>query len=129
MTWNRSLVLAILLACIAFFPMSAAESGALVPSPAPDEFLVRNWQSDDGLPHDTVSSIVQTRDGFLRVATDRGLARFDGLTFTVFSGYSQKELSPMSKVSRLFEAGDGALLIVGNRGGTRCLPPGQVRIA
>jgi len=77
--------------------------------------LIRNWQSDDGLPHDTVSSIVQTHDGFLWVATDRGLARFDGLKFTVFSGFNRPDLGYLSQVSRLFEAGDGSLLIVGSR--------------
>ncbi len=41
----------------------------------------RVWQLDDGLPDNNVSGIVQTSDGYLWVATDSGLARFDGARF------------------------------------------------
>src|ERR1700682_5825436 len=42
------------------------------------------WQGPEGLPQDSVQTILQTRDGFLWVGTERGLARFDGLHFDVF---------------------------------------------
>jgi signal transduction histidine kinase/streptogramin lyase len=42
------------------------------------------WGVDDGLPSSYVSSIAQTPDGYLWVATDEGLARFDGVRFTPF---------------------------------------------
>src|ERR1700681_403003 len=42
------------------------------------------WQAPEGLPQDSVQTILQTRDGFLWVGTERGLARFDGLHFDVF---------------------------------------------
>ena len=83
--------------------------------PAPEVFLIDNWQSEDGLPQDRVSSIVQTRDGFIWVGTDLGLARFDGLRFTSFSGITHQGLFRLSRVSKLFEAGDGTLLIAGRR--------------
>ena len=38
----------------------------------------------DGLPQNSVSGIVQTPDGYLWLATFDGLARFDGVKFTVF---------------------------------------------
>ena len=37
--------------------------------------VVRNWQSQDGLPSNVVRSIVQSRDGYLWVATAEGVAR------------------------------------------------------
>ena len=43
------------------------------------------WQSEQGLPEDTVESIAQTRDGYLWVGTQEGLARFDGVRFVTFS--------------------------------------------
>src|ERR1700722_12912773 len=43
----------------------------------------RVWQVDDGLPAANVTGITQTRDGFLWLATQSGLARFDGAQFEV----------------------------------------------
>ncbi|MFZ4620858.1 MAG: ligand-binding sensor domain-containing protein [Bacteroidota bacterium] len=42
------------------------------------------WQSDNGLPQNSVEAIKQTNDGFLWLATQEGLVRFDGVQFTVF---------------------------------------------
>lgn len=46
----------------------------------------RVFTSDDGLPQSGVNTVVQTRDGYLWIGTFGGLARFDGLTFTIFRG-------------------------------------------
>ena len=43
------------------------------------------WTTADGLPHNSVRAIVQTRDGHLWVATSDGGARFAGVGFTVFT--------------------------------------------
>jgi len=50
----------------------------------PNQF-VRTWLSDDGLPENIVTGVVQTPDGFLWVSTPSGLARFDGIHFEVYS--------------------------------------------
>jgi ligand-binding sensor domain-containing protein len=42
------------------------------------------FTSDDGLPQAGVTTILQTRDGYLWVGTFGGLARFDGQAFTIF---------------------------------------------
>lgn len=47
-------------------------------------FLIRSWQTAQGLPNPTIHAIAQTRDGYLWLATDGGLARFDGVNFRVF---------------------------------------------
>src|SRR2546430_14642517 len=46
---------------------------------------LRVWQSDEGLPDNAVVGIGQTADGFLWVATQGGLVRFDGLQFHEFA--------------------------------------------
>jgi ligand-binding sensor domain-containing protein len=43
------------------------------------------WTTANGLPSNTISALHQTRDGYLWLATDNGLARFDGIRFTSFS--------------------------------------------
>lgn len=44
-------------------------------------WFAKSWQTDDGLPDNTVSSIAQTPDGFLWLGTPIGMVRFDGLNF------------------------------------------------
>ena len=44
----------------------------------------QSWSTEDGLPQNSVHAILQTSDGFLWIATEGGLARFDGLSFRVF---------------------------------------------
>ena len=51
---------------------------------APPPWVVRTWQSYEGLPDNTVVGIEQTPDGFLWVATKTGLLRFDGVRFQPF---------------------------------------------
>ncbi|HXF09462.1 MAG TPA: two-component regulator propeller domain-containing protein [Desulfuromonadaceae bacterium] len=46
---------------------------------------LRVWKTDDGLPNNGVNGIAQTSDGFLWVATESSLARFDGFRFEDFS--------------------------------------------
>lgn len=48
------------------------------------EFDRRIWQTQDGLPEDTIQAIAQTKDGYLWIGTREGLARFDGFQFVVF---------------------------------------------
>jgi ligand-binding sensor domain-containing protein/signal transduction histidine kinase len=45
---------------------------------------VRVWRTADGhgLPSDSVTAVLQTRDGFLWVGTSAGLVRFDGVKFS-----------------------------------------------
>jgi ligand-binding sensor domain-containing protein len=47
------------------------------------DFTIDSWQTDEGLPQNSVKSTVQTPDGYLWLATFNGLARFDGVRFTV----------------------------------------------
>jgi signal transduction histidine kinase/ligand-binding sensor domain-containing protein len=48
-------------------------------------YVIDSWQSGDGLPHNEVRSIVQTPDGYLWLGTSYGLARFDGIKFSLFN--------------------------------------------
>jgi signal transduction histidine kinase/ligand-binding sensor domain-containing protein len=56
---------------------SAARIGASFAGP----WFHRDWQADDGLPGDNVTGVAQTSDGYLWIATQTGLARFDGVRF------------------------------------------------
>ncbi|MCU1250188.1 MAG: putative two-component system sensor kinase [Edaphobacter sp.] len=43
------------------------------------------WSSENGLPQNSVHQILQTRDGYLWIATEGGVARFNGIQFTPFN--------------------------------------------
>ena len=59
-----------------------------------------SWQTDSGLPQDSVHVILQTSDGFLWLGTERGLARFDGLDFVT---YDKRNGLPAAFIQCLFE--------------------------
>jgi signal transduction histidine kinase/ligand-binding sensor domain-containing protein len=58
------------------------------------EMLFRNWTTRDGLPDNRVRDVTKTRNGFIWVATDGGLARFDGANFKIF-GLQEGLLAPI----------------------------------
>jgi signal transduction histidine kinase/ligand-binding sensor domain-containing protein len=84
-----------------------AEAAASTNAP---NYIMRVWQAENGLPQNKVTAVVQTRDGYLWVGTYSGLARFDGIRFTVFTDKNTPEMHG-SHVSCLFEAPDGTLWI------------------
>jgi signal transduction histidine kinase/ligand-binding sensor domain-containing protein len=73
------------------------------------DYLIRACQPED-LPDNKVTSIVQTRDGYLWLGTYGGLVRFDGVRFVVFDNNNTPEMHD-SSVTSLFEATDGTLWI------------------
>jgi signal transduction histidine kinase/ligand-binding sensor domain-containing protein len=77
---------------------------------AAQTFAIQEWHTEQGLPQNKVTAVVQTRDGYLWVGTYNGLARFDGVRFTVFDSDNTPELHN-SRVTSLFEAEDGTLWI------------------
>ena len=76
--WRWLPVLALTLAISA--PVCALQPGRPLRA-----FGQRVWQTDDGLPQNTVNCIVQTRDGYIWMGTEGGLARWDGERFAVFN--------------------------------------------
>lgn len=50
-----------------------------------EDFVLRAWEVDDGLPANQVRAMAQTPDGYLWLATEGGLTRFDGWKFTSFA--------------------------------------------
>jgi len=72
------------------------------------QYRFDHWTADNGLPQNSVRDIVQTRNGYLWLATLDGLVRFDGVRFTVFN----KSNSPgiiSNRFLQLYEDGQGDL--------------------
>jgi signal transduction histidine kinase/streptogramin lyase len=60
---------------------AVSNASAAEPTPVDDSFSARAWQVEDGLTENRVVGIAQAADGFLWVATQSGLVRFDGVRF------------------------------------------------
>ncbi len=112
-----------LLALIA--PARAAD--ALDPSRVLTQYKNDRWQTEQGLPQNTVQALSQTRDGYLWVGTMDGLARFDGVRFTVFDSRTTPELGSGS-ILGLMEDAEGNLWI-GRTGGASIYRNGQFQAA
>lgn len=81
---------------------------ALNPAQALRQYGQQQWQTPEGLPQNSVHAICQTRDGYLWLATDGGLVRFDGVEFAVFSRSSTPALRS-NLIEGLATTPDGAL--------------------
>ncbi len=80
------------------------------------QYRFDSWTTDNGLPQNSISSIIQTRDGYLWMATFDGLVRFDGVQFKVFDKSNTKGLST-NRFTALYEDKDGTLWAGTNDGG------------
>jgi ligand-binding sensor domain-containing protein/signal transduction histidine kinase len=115
----RRVILAVLAAELFLHAVSAAVA-------APTDYLVDTWDTENGLPSSTVTSIAQTPDGYLWVGTYAGLARFDGVRFVTFDPANTPALS-QSRVQGLFLDANGTLWINTFRGGLTSYRDGVFR--
>jgi ligand-binding sensor domain-containing protein/signal transduction histidine kinase len=101
----------ILSACPAWFLVGHSPVAlALKPSTAIGTYSRQTWMMENGLPQNTVTALIQTRQGFVWLGTEAGLVRFDGIGFQVFDHNSNPAL-PGNDIGCLLEAPDGALWI------------------
>lgn len=98
-------VLALALLFVAPLPTAALDPARRLTDYAHDA-----WRMGDGLPQESVTAILQTRDGYLWLATLDGLARFDGVNFKTFNLIRAAGIGS-NVVSALVEDRDGALWI------------------
>lgn len=104
--------------CILIFLFSTIPSRAITPHLKTDEYLLDHWDTSRGLPSNLIYSIAQTPDGYLWVATYKGLVRYNGLTFTIvrFAKKEEKTLETTPLPECLYCDRDGILWIGSNIG-------------
>lgn len=111
--WLR--LIASVLLCLSTARIAAANSAG-----ADYKYPIQVWENDHGLPHDTVLSMVQTRDGYLWLGTFGGLARFDGIRFSSIPGLSD------ARIVYLFEDSRSNLWVGTENAGTVIFREGRV---
>lgn len=65
--------------------LCGASARALDPATDLGQFSRSAWQTENGLPQNTVHAVTQTRDGSIWVGTSSGLSRFKDGSFTSFT--------------------------------------------
>lgn len=105
---------------VALLLLCAGQALALDPQKALDQFRRQSWQTETGLPQNTVNSILQTQDGYIWIATEEGLARFDGIGFVVFEKQSTPRLRS-NNIRDLFQGPQGAVWVATADGLVRML--------
>ncbi|MSU64298.1 MAG: hypothetical protein EXS31_18235 [Pedosphaera sp.] len=94
----------LILAWLILLPVHGAQQRAV------DEYLIDSWETEQGLPENSATAMVQTPDGYLWFGTFNGLVRFDGVTFTVFDPANTPEL-PAAGIVNLHLDASGRLWV------------------
>lgn len=119
---GRTAALLRVLACLLWL-VAPLEAWPQTP-PASADWVVDTWLAEAGLPHNSVTAILQTWDGYLWVGTSNGLARFDGVRFTTFRSADTPGLRS-NHILCLYEDAYGALWIGTDGGGLACYHSGR----
>ncbi len=88
-------------------------SGEADPADGKDSLQFQSWLKNQGLPRVTVDAIQQTRDGYLWIAADGAIARFDGLRFVPLNAPASES---NSFTQTIFGDSQGALWVAVSNG-------------
>lgn len=104
--------------CLLLTTISRADTETL-------RYYVDAWGTKEGLPQNSVITIIQTHDGYLWFGTLNGIVRFDGNRFTVFDESNTPGLSS-SRIVKLFEDSKNNLWIGTETAGAARVKNGRV---
>jgi len=74
-------------------------------------WFIKRWTAEDGLPQNSVVDVLPSRSGFLYLATEGGLVRFDGANFKVFN-LDNVPIFKSNRIKALAETPDTSLWIL-----------------
>ena len=113
-------VLSLVLLLCALLPQPAR---ALDPAKSFHHYVRDSWSVQEGMPQISAVAIAQTPDGYIWIATQSGVSRFDGVGFQTFSPSNEPAI-PHPVTTSLAVDPEGALWI-GTRGGMAVLRDGR----
>jgi ligand-binding sensor domain-containing protein len=81
-----------LAALLLYIAVLSSPGFTLDPSLDIHQYNLAVFTTNNGLPQNSVLTVLQTSDGFLWMGTYEGLARFDGLHFKIFDSSTTQEI-------------------------------------
>jgi ligand-binding sensor domain-containing protein/signal transduction histidine kinase len=92
----------------------AVPVSALDPSRTVSQYLHDSWGTEESLRGGSITAIAQTSDGYLWIGTDKGLFRFDGLSFHQFEQARPDPIQIGSVRTLLVDASDHLWILLQN---------------
>jgi signal transduction histidine kinase/ligand-binding sensor domain-containing protein len=84
---------------------------------AAQEYRLQQFRAEDGLPSNVIKGITQDSTGFFWIATDEGLVKFDGISFTRYQGAMHSQYARgflNTRAGKLYVFGDLDLIEIVN---------------
>ncbi len=81
-----------ILLIIILLNFSAKPLFSLDPDKNISQYIHKSWEIKDGLPQNSVFSIIQSYNGYLWLATEEGIVRYNGNSFEVYNRYNVDEI-------------------------------------
>jgi signal transduction histidine kinase/ligand-binding sensor domain-containing protein len=81
----------------------------LVEATYAQDYRFRLYRVEQGLPSDVIKAVSQDSKGFIWIATDDGLVKYDGLKFTTYKSALRSQY-----VKSFLQTRDGRLLVIGD---------------
>ena len=88
------------------------------------DYIHEVWSKDQGLPQVSAEAFLQTKDGYFWIATQEGLARYDGARFRVFNTINSA--LPSSYITALLQDKQGRLWCGTSAAGVFCMENGTI---
>jgi len=83
------------LLAVALAGLMAIPAQALAPDKAFHQYVLDAWSIEEGLPQISVTALVQGPEGYIWAGTQAGVARFDGVRFSVFDPTTSPDMPAM----------------------------------
>lgn len=84
------------------------------------DYVTRNWNSEDGLPGNSITDICQDKDGYILLGTYGGITRFDGVRFVIINKLYDEKYNFISARS-IMQDSNGNLWVGSNDEGAFCV--------
>ncbi|MCP4152648.1 MAG: response regulator, partial [bacterium] len=99
----------LILICLACFCCSSLYG--LNPQKKIDQYILDNWNSDHGLPQNSINCITQTENGYLWIGCQGGIARFNGIDFDNYNETNTPILEKSQYITTFFKHRDDSIWI------------------
>lgn len=85
------------------------------PQKSISQYLIKSWTTDDGLASNALRNIIQTKDGYIWIASYDGIIRFDGIDFHTYNSFNTKTL--LTDAIRVLHEDKNGILWIGTQKG------------
>ncbi|MCK4662637.1 MAG: SpoIIE family protein phosphatase [Bacteroidales bacterium] len=115
-SYNQYIVKAILLHIILIFCITGrSQIINLDPNKEITQYTLKSWTIDDGLSSNALRNIIQTKDGYIWLASYDGVTRFNGVDFITFNTHNTNAL--FSDAIKVFYEDKKEILWIGSQKG------------